>query len=88
MDRKKLWFAAAEATCKYYAFAKFQDLLDLKASIKKIGRTSIIFAHEIRRAKDRRVLAEGHIVDVLLDEKKRPAAIPEDVREKLRRYLA
>ncbi len=88
MDRRRLWFAAVEANCKYHASAKFQDLLDLEAGVKKLGRSSIVFEHKIRRAKDRRLLAEGHIVDVLIDGRGRPKPFPEFLRKKLSRYLS
>ncbi len=88
MERRRLRFVAAEAACKYRASAKFQELLDLHVYIKKLGRSSVIFAHEIRRTKDGRLLAEGYIADVLVDSKGKPARIPSDIREKLRGFLA
>lgn len=87
MEKRRLWFAAVEATCKYHASAKFQELLDLRAGIRKLGRSSIVFAHEIKRASDGKLLAEGHIVDVLLDSKRKPATIPGDVKKKLGRFV-
>ena len=87
MGRRRLRFVAAEAACRFRASAKFQDVLDLKVGIRKLGQSSVVFAHEIRRVLDHRLLAEGHIADVLVDGKGKPAVIPEDIRKKLSRFM-
>jgi acyl-CoA thioester hydrolase len=86
-ERMGSHFVAAEASCNYHASAKFDDLLELTVGIRRLGKSSIVYSHQVRRGADRRVLAEGTVVDVLVDGQGRPAEIPKVVREKLTPYL-
>jgi acyl-CoA thioester hydrolase len=86
-EHLQLHFVAAEATCKYHASAKFDDLLELRVGISNLGKSSIVYSHEVRRESNRRLLVEGTVVDVLVDRSGKPARIPEEIREKLSLYL-
>lgn len=81
---RHLGFVAAESWCKYSASAKFDDLLRLKVGVERIGNSSVSYAHEIWRARD--LIAEGRVVDVMVNAKGEPVTIPADIRSKLARY--
>jgi acyl-CoA thioester hydrolase len=81
---RKLGFVAAAAYCRYRASARLDDRLTLKVKIEKIGSSSVTYAHEITR--DKTMVAEGRVTDVLVGRRGTPASIPDDIRRLLGRY--
>lgn len=72
----------AEATVRYRAAARFDDLLDIEMAVKHLGTTSLIVA-PVFRVGDR-VIADGEIRHVFVD----PTALtrkamPDDIRAAL-----
>jgi len=84
LRRRGLKFVAVESGCKYFGSAKFDDLLTMSVAVLKMGRTSVVYSHLVK--KGRRTLAEGMVADVMVDESGKPAAIPEDVKRRLLRH--
>jgi acyl-CoA thioester hydrolase len=69
----------AEATLRYRAAARFDDLLDISMTVKHLGNTSVIIQPEFRVGD--RLIADGEIRHVFVD----PATLlkkpmPEDIR--------
>ncbi|TMP98032.1 MAG: hypothetical protein E6K99_08190, partial [Thaumarchaeota archaeon] len=62
---------------------KFDDDLDVSVWVRKMGNSSIIFDFEVKR--DRTALADGYIVNVLVNAAGKPVRLPERVRLKLSR---
>jgi acyl-CoA thioester hydrolase len=87
LRRRGLRLLAAETHCRYYKSAKFDDLLDIRVWTKKLGNSSAVFEFEVKRTREKSVLADGYLVNVLVDMDGKPVAFPEDVRRKLARYL-
>lgn len=72
----------AEATIRYRAAARFDDLLDISMVVKHLGTTSLVIQPEFRVAD--RLIADGEVRHVFVD----PAtlakkAMPEDIRAAL-----
>jgi len=72
----------AEATIRYRAAARFDDLLDISMAVKHLGTTSLIIQPEFRVGD--RLIADGEVRHVFVD----PAtlakkAMPEDIRDGL-----
>lgn len=72
----------AEATIRYRAGARFDDLLDISMPVKHLGTTSMIIQPEFRVGD--RLIADGEIRHVFVD----PAtlgkkAMPDDIRSSL-----
>jgi acyl-CoA thioester hydrolase len=77
----------AEANIRYRASARFDDELDLVATVTRIGTTSSVTHLIAERVVDQAVLAEADLRHVFIDvgtlEK---TAIPEEVRTGMERY--
>jgi acyl-CoA thioester hydrolase len=77
----------AEAQIRYRASARFDDELELVASIARLGNSSMITKIAVERSHDRALLAEGSLRHVFVDphsfEKR---AMPQDVRAGLERF--
>jgi len=54
-----IYFAVAEATCRYRAPARFDDEVIVKTWIEDANARIVAFAYEMRLAQDDRVLATG-----------------------------
>lgn len=72
----------AEATVRYRAAARFDDLLDISMHVKHLGTTSMIIAPEYRVGD--RLVADGEVRHVFVDPStlvKKP--MPDDIRAAL-----
>lgn len=76
---------AAETGCTFHEPSKFEDVVDVHTWVKKMGNSSVVFDFEVRR-KEGTLLAEGYIVNVLVDETGKPVKLPKVVRLKLSRH--
>jgi acyl-CoA thioester hydrolase len=86
LNRRKLKFVAAESTCKYLSSARFDEVLTLGVKVARIGDSSVVYSHEIRRGRTK--IAEGKVIDVLIGKDGQPAKFPDDVRKRLTRFAA
>lgn len=83
LRERELQFVCAESFCRYFGSARFDDELVLKVGISRLGSSSVTYFHEVFRG--RRRLAEGRVVDVLVDHKGKPAKMPLELRKRLAR---
>jgi acyl-CoA thioester hydrolase len=73
-----------EATIRYLDSARFDDEIDVVATVTRLGRTSMTTAMSIERVEDASLLVEGELRHVFLDTRNggtRP--IPEPIRAAL-----
>lgn len=79
----------AEAGIRYRASARFDDEIDVIASIRHLGSTSVVTDMSIERVADGALLVEGDLRHVFVD----PVSLakremPAPIRSRLERYLA
>ena len=79
-------FVAAEAHCRYHSSARFDDLLEVRTWVSKLGNRSVKYQHEIYKENGEK-LVEGYVVDVMVNNNRIPHPIPDEVRRKLQTYL-
>jgi acyl-CoA thioester hydrolase len=77
----------AEATLRYRGSARFDDELDIRMWVTRIGTTSVVIGFAFERGADGAVLVEGELRQVFVDgttyEKRE---MPERIREGVTRY--
>ena len=73
-----------KATVEYLGSAGYDDVLTVCCRVARLGRSSMTFHFEIYR--DRELLITAELVYVNADSEKRAAPLPEDVRERVKRY--
>lgn len=79
----------AEAGLRYRASARFDDELDIAASITRVGETSITTAFEIERVSDGALLTEAELRHVFVDPNDfSKRQMPPEVRMGLERFAA
>lgn len=78
----------AEATIRYRAAARFDDELDLVATVTRLGNTSSTTELRAERVADGVLLAEGELRHVFIDPKTlAKRAIPAEVRAGMNRFV-
>ncbi len=73
----------AEASVRYMASARYDDLIDLHCAVAALGRASIVFDYRIARPEGT-VLAEGRTVHAFTDGTGRIVRIPASFLERTR----
>jgi len=75
-----VFFAVAEATCRYRSPARFDDEVIVKTWVELANTRLVIFAYEMRLAEDDRVLATGTTRHVFVTREMRRTRLPERYR--------
>ncbi len=79
----------AEASVRYRGSARFDDEIDLVATVVRIGATSSVTRIDVERASDGQTLVEGELRHVFVDaDSYEKTQIPAHVRTGLERYAA
>jgi acyl-CoA thioester hydrolase len=79
----------AEAGLRYHAAARFDEEIDISATITRLGGTSMTTAFELVRVGDGVLLTEAELRHVFVDtERFAKAEIPDRVRAGLERFAA
>jgi acyl-CoA thioester hydrolase len=77
----------AEAKLRYLESARFDDELDLRMWVTRLGTTSVVIGFAFERARDGTLLVEGELRQVFVDgtsyEKRE---MPERIRDGITRY--
>ena len=73
-----------KATVEYLGSAGYDDVLTVCCRVARLGRSSMTFHFEIYR--DGALLISAELVYVNADADKKAAPLPDDVRERVRRY--
>ncbi len=88
LDRQGVFLPIAELEVRYRAPARYGDVITVRSWVVELKSRRVTFAHEVRRASDGQVLAEGETVHICLDlQNGALRAIPPKVREGLVPYL-
>lgn len=85
IEKEAVLFAVRTVQADYLAPARFNDLLDVTARIKKQNKVSLSFEQRITRSSDDKLLCKGEIKIVCLDtETMSPTRIPEKIMTKIK----
>ena len=80
MGRDGVSFLMAEATCRYHAPARFDDLIVVKISIGEVRNRSFTFGYEVIKEETGELLATGRTVQVFTDLEGEVRPVPEKFR--------
>ncbi|MEK6943216.1 MAG: thioesterase family protein [Nanoarchaeota archaeon] len=85
IQKKNILTPVVEAHCNYFAPARYDDLVVIETKIAQIKEKSIRFENKVFRKNDKKILAEGHTVNVFVDGKKmKSIKIPDNIKRKLK----
>jgi YbgC/YbaW family acyl-CoA thioester hydrolase len=74
-----------KATVEYLGSARYDDELAVYCRVAKLGRSSMTFVFEICRGSEP-ALVTAELVYVNADPQMKPAPLPDELRDKVRRY--
>ncbi len=69
-------FPVTEVTCRYYQFARYDDVVVIETEIAEIGRASLAFSYRVCRETDECLLATGTTKHACIDRRGRVTRIP------------
>lgn len=72
-------FVVAHAEIDYRLAARYNDLLDMETEVVDFSRASLTFSHVVRLHDTDKVVAEGWVRLVCVDERFKPKRLPEEV---------
>jgi len=80
MGRDGVSFLIAEATCRYHAPARFDDLIVVKISVGEVRNRSFTFEYEVIKEETGELLATGRTVQVFTDLEGEVRPVPDKFR--------
>ena len=81
MEESGLRLVVIEASCRYVAPCRYDDIINIKTRLAEIKNTSLIFEYEVMR--DEKQVAQGRTTHVFTDASSRPIKIPPELKEAL-----
>jgi acyl-CoA thioester hydrolase len=81
--RRGFYMPIVEAFADYKAPARYDDEVEVRAWLSKIGRSSLRLDYEVTKLPGNQALCTGYTVHVLVGGDGRPKKIPDDLRERL-----
>lgn len=87
MERRGAYLAVADASLRFHAPARYDDLVRVETTLTALKSRAITFDYLIRHAESGTRLVSARTMLVSLDANGRPVPIPADVRDLLARAL-
>lgn len=81
IEKNGLYLMVVEASCKYLAPTRYDDLITLECWVEEARKTSLLFSYLIKT--DSKVLAEGKTAHVFTDKDCKPTRMPDYLKELL-----
>jgi len=78
--KQGVWPAVRHATIDYKLPAFPGDVVDIHTDLVKLGNTSMELRQRMERPSDNTVLAEAHLVFVMIDNTGNPTAVPDEIQ--------
>lgn len=79
MEASGVFAVVVKAECLYHKAAKYDDLLTIRTTLKRITRVKIEYEHQVFREND--LLATGHITLAFVDSEGKIQLAPQWIRE-------
>lgn len=88
LERRGTALAVAEATIRYHAPARYDDLVRVETRLSDVRSRAITFEYLIRNGETGKRLASARTVLVSLDSSGRPVPLPAEVRALMERSVS
>ncbi len=82
LEKKGLFLVVTEASCRYRAAARYDDLLRVTTRVAGVGKARVRFEYEVH-GPDGNLLTEGHTELAAVDRAKSPVRLPEEIVRRL-----
>lgn len=82
-EAEEMHFPVREVFCRYWAPARFDDILVISTSIEQVGGASVQFNYRITRQADGTLIAEGLTRHACVDNDGKVQRLPRQIRQML-----
>jgi acyl-CoA thioester hydrolase len=82
-EAEGIHFPVREVFCRYWAPARFDDILTVSAVVEDVGGASVRFGYRITRGPDGILIAEGHTLHACVNDAGKIKRLPPEVRKML-----
>jgi acyl-CoA thioester hydrolase len=83
LEESGLRLPVIEASARYLQPARYDDLLQIRTRLNRLGGARIVFDYEVHREGNDSPLATGSTAHAAVDRDGRPRRLPEDLRRRL-----
>lgn len=77
IEEKGVFLPVREASCRYRAPLRYDDLIYIRVGVKEWGRASILFVYEIYNEEKNKIMATGSTQHACVSREGRPLPTPE-----------
>ncbi|MDQ3997393.1 MAG: acyl-CoA thioesterase [Gemmatimonadota bacterium] len=88
LERRGVLLAVAEATVRYHAGARYDDMIRVETTLGAVRSRAVTFDYLITNADTGERLASARTVLVSLDRRGRPTTLPDDFRGRIEKQVA
>jgi acyl-CoA thioester hydrolase len=82
------YFPRVHVECDYLGMIQYDDILQIKTSIAKIGNSSFTYLFQITQKESGLEVARGKMVNVCIDKHSgKPQQLPDYIKEKMKEHL-
>jgi acyl-CoA thioester hydrolase len=87
LERRGVLLAVSEASIRYHAAARYDDLIHVATTLDAVRSRAVTFDYLITNGENGERLASARTMLVSLDAAGRPSKLPEDFRRQLEQYM-
>jgi acyl-CoA thioester hydrolase len=80
LEAEGISLPVTEASCRYFAPARYDDRLRLVAWVSELGRVALAFEYRVERVADGKVIATGRTRHAFLDRSGKPVRLAGELR--------
>jgi acyl-CoA thioester hydrolase len=88
LERRGVVLAVAEATVRYHAGARYDDVIRVETTLAAVRSRAVTFEYLITNADTGERLASARTMLVSLDRRGRPTMLPDDFRDRIEKQVA
>lgn len=82
-ETEGIHFPVREVFCRYWASARFDDVLTVATVIEEVGGASVRFAYRIMRESDATLIAEGYTLHACVNDEGKIKRLPPHIKKML-----
>ncbi len=79
-EKKGYFLPVIETGAKYYSPSTYDDLVIVRTSVSKTGKTSLHFQYRVFQKESQKLIVTGFSVHAFVDKSMRPVRMPEEIR--------
>jgi acyl-CoA thioester hydrolase len=83
LERQGIYLAVVEATCRYKAAAKYDDVIIIRTNVQGTTNVTITFQYQVFKEEGNVLLATGATTLACVNEQNRPRRLPAEIAQAL-----